>query len=107
MIRIDLDSKKGIDLSPKAIAHYHIGDLTAKGLLRFWVRIRLAEGWSTNINPKELRQQLGMKRSTFWAALGKLKEEGEIDWQEPTNLKITPLSQKIDTSKILDKSPKK
>jgi hypothetical protein len=74
-----------------AISHYRNGDITAKGLLRFWLRIQLAEGWSINVNPTQLRKLLGMKPSTFWAALTKLKEGGEMAWEEPTSMKITRL----------------
>ncbi|TFI50808.1 hypothetical protein BLD44_029470 [Mastigocladus laminosus UU774] len=82
-----------------AIALYKSNDLTAKGALKIWVRIRFKTGWEGFIDTKELRELFDMRRSTFWEALGKLEEEGEIELSEPHKIHIKRLS---DSSGIPD-----
>lgn len=75
-----------------AIAHYKSGDLTAKGALKFWIRIRLKTGWESFIDTKELRELFDMPRSTFWEAMGKLEDEGEIELSDSHKIHIKRLS---------------
>ncbi|TBR56465.1 hypothetical protein B4U84_29740 [Westiellopsis prolifica IICB1] len=82
-----------------AIALYKSNDLTAKGALKIWVRIRFKTGWEGFIDTKELRELFDMRRSTFWEALGKLEEEGEIELSEPHKIHIKRLG---DSSGIPD-----
>jgi hypothetical protein len=74
-----------------AIDLHKNGCLTAKGLLLCFFRIRLKEGWSMSIRPKAIMKKLGLAASTFWCAIGKLRDEKEISWDDPKNVKITRL----------------
>lgn len=92
-----------------AVSLYQSGDLTAKGAIKAWVRIRLKEGWSSYINPQEIRQLFKMSRSTFWRAFRLLQEEGEINFSESNKVYLTrvSVSQKLETvSKTLPESQK-
>ena len=77
----------------EAIALYQSKDITAKGLLRFFFRIRLASGWSLNINAERICSMLGMARSTFWTALSALRSDGEIKCDRTSDMKITRIGQ--------------
>ncbi|MBC1237600.1 hypothetical protein [Nostoc sp. 2RC] len=85
-----------------AIALYKSADLTAKGALKIWVRIKFKENWAAFIDTKEVRDLFDMKRSTFWEALSKLEEEGEIELSEPHKIHIKRLR---DSSGIPDTRP--
>ena len=101
-----------------AIALYRSGDLTAKGTLKIYFRIKLAEGWQLKIEPSEIRELFSktedkpMPKSTFWKALNELQEEGEIDFDEPKAVVIRRVSRIMDevqnngqVSKIMDEHP--
>ena len=66
-----------------AIAHYQRGDLTAKGLLHFYLKIRLAKGWVLRESQVEICQKLGISRPAFYSAISRLKAEGAINWSVP------------------------
>lgn len=72
-----------------AIAHYQKGDLTAKGLLHFYFKIRLKAGWTLKETQKEITDKLGISRAAFYSALSKLKAEGSINWSAPANTKFS------------------
>lgn len=72
-----------------AIAHYQRGDLTAKGLLHFYFKIRLKNGWTLKETQKEITEKLGISRAAFYSALSKLKAEGSINWSAPANTKFS------------------
>ena len=72
-----------------AIAHYQRGDLTAKGLLHFYFKIRLKNGWTLKETQKEITDKLGISRAAFYSALSKLKAEGSINWSTPANTKFS------------------
>ena len=72
-----------------AIAHYQKGDLTAKGLLLFYLKIRLKQGWVLKETQKEITDKLGISRAAFYSALSKLKAEGSINWSTPANTKFS------------------
>jgi hypothetical protein len=72
-----------------AIAHYQRGDLTAKGLLHFYFKIRLKADWTLKETQKEITDKLGISRAAFYSALSKLKAEGSINWSAPANTKFT------------------
>ena len=76
----------------EAIAHYQNGDLTAKGLLHFYLKIRLKDGWVLKESPKEIYTKLGISRAAFYNALSRLKAEGSVDWSVPDH---TPFSIKL------------
>jgi hypothetical protein len=79
-----------------ATALYQSGDLTAKGALKMWVRIRLKEKWHCSLNPKAVQRLFKMSRSTFWRVLHQLAEEGEIEFDEPNSISVKRLPQKDD-----------
>jgi len=72
-----------------AIAHYQRGDLTAKGLLHFYFKIRLKPDWTLKETQKEISDKLGISRAAFYSALSRLKTEGSINWSTPANTKFT------------------
>jgi len=72
-----------------AIAHYQKGDLTAKGLLHFYFKIRLKDGWTLKETQKEITDKLGISRAAFYSALSRLKAEGSINWSAPANTKFS------------------
>jgi len=82
---------------PDLLTHYRDGDLTAKGALKMYFRLRLKEGWKCKIKPAQIRgffskwsdkhgEMKEMNRMTFWRAMHELQEEGEIDFKEPESL---------------------
>ncbi len=73
----------------KAIAHYQQGDLTAKGLLHFYLKIRIAPGWTMKKTAKEICDELGIGKTAFYSALSKLKAEGSINWSTPANTQFS------------------
>ncbi len=73
----------------KAIAHYQQGDLTAKGLLHFYLKIRIAPGWTMKKTAKEICNELGIGKTAFYSALSKLKAEGSINWSTPANTQFS------------------
>jgi len=73
----------------KAIAHYQAGDITAKGLLHFYLNIRLAPGWTLRETQKQICETLGISRAAFYSALSRLKAEGSINWSTPENTKYS------------------
>jgi len=68
---------------PQAIAHYERGDLTAKGLLHFYFKIKIRPGWKLRRSVREICQELGIRRATFYAAMSRLKSEGILNWEVP------------------------
>ncbi|MEK0184809.1 hypothetical protein [Microcoleus anatoxicus] len=72
-----------------AIAHYQKGDLTAKGLLHFYFKIRLKDGWTLKETQKDITDKLGISRAAFYSAISKLKAEGSINWSAPANTKFS------------------
>lgn len=72
-----------------AIAHYQNGDITAKGLLHFYLKIRLRPGWTLKETQKEICETLGISRAAFYSALSKLKAEGSISWSAPANTRFS------------------
>ncbi len=73
----------------EAISHYQLGDLTAKGLLHFYVKIRLAPGWTLKESQKQICETLGISRPAFYNAISRLKAEGSINWSTPENTKYS------------------
>ncbi len=101
----------------RVVELYQSGYLTAKGALGLWIETRLAEGWKTTIQPKQIQELFNknnkaMARSTFWHAMNSLLEDGKIHFEQPSRLHIKRLpSSKSDDkdsgprtepSKILD-----
>lgn len=62
----------------QAYSHYLNGDVTAKGLIGFYLkiyRIQVTDIWANPLAKEEIRKKLGVEKSTFYAALTKLHEE--------------------------------
>ena len=72
-----------------AIEEYQLGILTAKGLLYYYLRIRLKRGWTLKETQKEICEQLGISRTAFYTALSKLKADGLINWSAPADTKFS------------------
>lgn len=73
----------------QAIAHYQAGDLTAKGLLHFYIKIKLKPGWKVRLDPKEICQELGIGKTAFYNSISRLKAEGSIDWEAPEGILVS------------------
>lgn len=80
---LNSDSQTGIYriTLAQAIAHYQQGDITAKGLLYFYFKIRIAPGRKLEESPKEICKKLGIQKSTFYSGISRLKAEGALDWE--------------------------
>jgi hypothetical protein len=99
---------------PGLLNHYRDGDLTAKGALRIYFRLRLAEGWKCRIKPAQIRsffskwsdkagEMKEMPKSSFWKAMHELQEEEEIDFKEPESLVVRLFNtNQAQPSKIMD-----
>jgi len=72
-----------------AIAHYQADDLTAKGLVHLYIRIRCKPGWKIKLDPKEVCPLLGIKKTAFYQAIKRLKTEGSIDWDAPQGILVS------------------
>lgn len=99
------------------LTHYRSGDFTAKGTLRIYFRIRLAQGWQCKIKPAQVREFFSkwsdrkgklepMSKTSFWRAMHELEEEGEIGFKEPESL-VVRLFQKLNTVPNLEQPPQK
>ena len=91
------------------LTHYRDGDLTAKGALRIYFRLRLAEGWKCRIKPAQIRgffskwsdkkgEMVEMAKTSFWRAMHELQEEGEIDFKEPESLVVRLFNKAVPNS---------
>ena len=67
----------------EAIGHYQQGDLTVKGLLHIYLKIKIGPGWQLKKSQKEICEELGISKSGFYTGLSKLKAEGSINWSTP------------------------
>jgi uncharacterized coiled-coil protein SlyX len=67
----------------EAISHYQQGDLTVKGLLHIYLKIKIGPGWQLRKSQKEICEELGISKSGFYTGLSKLKAEGSINWSTP------------------------
>jgi len=62
----------------EAILDHQRGYLTTTGLVAYFFRIRLAEGWSISLTVTEITQIIGIKENTCYKALAKLRNDGEL-----------------------------
>ncbi len=103
---------------PDLLNHYRDGDLTAKGALKIYFRLRLKEGWKCRIKPAQIRsffskwsdkkgEMVEMAKSSFWRSMHELQEEGEIDFKEPESLVVRLFNRPEQTqlSQIRDEVP--
>lgn len=52
------------------------GLVTTTGAVLLWFEIRLKEGWSCKISPKEICDEINISRSSFYRAIDKLTSDG-------------------------------
>ena len=64
-----------------AIAKYHAGDITIKGLIHFYILIKGKPGWEVKIDFDYIKQILPVSKSSFYHAINCLKKEGTIAWK--------------------------
>lgn len=69
-------------------AHYQAGDLTAKGLLHFYIKLLIEPDTQITIGSSQEKvcQELGIGKSAFYNALSRLKMEGAIDLEALSKL---------------------
>jgi hypothetical protein len=72
-----------------AIAHYQAGDLTAKGLVHIYIKIRCKPGWTIKLDHKKVCPLLGIRKTAFYNAISRLKAEGSIDWEAPQGIVVS------------------
>jgi hypothetical protein len=72
-----------------AIAKYDSGDITAKGLVHFYILIKCAPGWKLKLNWRDLKDVLPIRKSAFYNAISRLKTEGAIDWEAPEGILVS------------------
>ena len=72
-----------------AIAKYTNGDITAKGLLHFYILIKCKPGWKLKLDQKTIAAELGIQKSAFYGAISRLRQEGSIDWEAPKGIVVS------------------
>jgi hypothetical protein len=82
-----MDQHTRTDLA-QAILDHERGYLTTTGLVVYFFRIKLAEG-KDRFSPKEIRQELGMGRSSFYKAIARLKADSEVNFEACGEISIT------------------
>jgi hypothetical protein len=75
----------------EAIALHKTRDITTKGLLKVFILTRCKPGWQVRLTHQSAFKTLRIKKSAFYEALAKLKEEGFINYEAPEGLIITRL----------------
>lgn len=70
------------------IAHYQRSDLTAKGLVHFYIKLLIEPNTQIKIGSSQEKvcQELGIGKSAFYNALTRLKMEGAIDLEALSKL---------------------
>jgi hypothetical protein len=66
--------------------HYQLGLLTATGLVYYAIAIQRSPGWKIKLDPQTVEEQLGIKKTAFYSAISKLREEGLIEWEARTGI---------------------
>ncbi|TVP63417.1 MAG: hypothetical protein EA343_08165 [Nodularia sp. (in: Bacteria)] len=72
-----------------AIAKYQGGDLTAKGLVHFYILIRCKPGWKIRLEHQKVCKELGIQKTAFYNAISRLREEGSINWEAPQGILVS------------------
>ncbi|MHC5762964.1 hypothetical protein [Nostoc sp.] len=72
-----------------AIAKYQAGDLTAKGLVHFYILIRCRPGWKIRLEHQKVCKELGIAKTAFYNSISRLREEGSIDWEAPSGILVS------------------
>lgn len=71
------------------IREYHLGFLTATGVVRYYIKCSQAYNWRREYCPKELYEMLGISKSAFYKAIASLKTLGYIDFDVQGKVGIT------------------
>lgn len=79
-----------------AIALYQNGLISATALVYFYIRIKLKPGWKLTLHQRPTCSELGIQKTAFYKAIGRLKEQGLIDWEAPNGL-VVSLPQNAET----------
>lgn len=72
-----------------AITKYQDGDLTAKGLVHFYILIKCKPGWKVRLEHQKVCKELGIAKTAFYNAISRLKDEGSIDWEAPSGILVS------------------
>jgi hypothetical protein len=72
-----------------AIALYQNGLISATALVYFYIRIKLKPGWKLTLHQRPTCSELGIQKTAFYKAIGRLKEQGLIDWEAPNGLVVS------------------
>lgn len=72
-----------------AIAKYKNHDLTAKGLIHFYILIKCKPGWKVRLEHQKVCKELGIRKSAFYDAISRLRSEGSIDWESPQGILVS------------------
>jgi hypothetical protein len=72
-----------------AIAKYQGHDLTAKGLVHFYILIKCRPGWKIRLEHQKVCKELGIAKTAFYNAISRLREEGSIDWEAPKGILVS------------------
>lgn len=88
-----------------AITRYKNRELTVKGLLRLYFEIKLKPGWEMKKTPREIYEELGISRASFYANYALLREEGKIIGEDPDEKPLSirlPICNSGQESRTLD-----
>ncbi|AVH74413.1 hypothetical protein [Nostoc sp. 'Lobaria pulmonaria (5183) cyanobiont'] len=72
-----------------AIAKYQGHDLTAKGLVHFYILIKCRPGWKIRLEHQKVCEELGIAKTAFYSAISRLRSEGSIDWEAPKGILVS------------------
>jgi len=87
-----------------AIIHHQDGEITSKGLLYFYFRIKLKVGWQMKKSRKAICEELGISKTTFLKAISLLKSEQKIEFEIQDNLYLITLINQFTSNQIIDGS---
>jgi hypothetical protein len=72
-----------------AISKYQAGDLTAKGLVHFYILIKCKPEWKIRLEPEKVCKELGIQKTAFYNAISRLRSEGSIEWEAPKGILVS------------------
>jgi hypothetical protein len=81
-----------------AIAKYHAGDITIKGLIHFYILIKCKPGWKIKIDFDYIKQILPVSKSSFYHVISCLKKEGVIAWEAVKGILVSRITPDNETS---------
>ena len=72
-----------------AISKYQTGDLTAKGLVHFYILIKCKPEWKIRLEHEKVCKELGIRKTAFYSAISRLRSEGSIEWEAPQGILVS------------------